>query len=515
MPLRHHLIVFVYGAIVFLLFLDNGTTLTRHEVLAAEPAREMLDAGAPLAVQTFAGEVRTAKPPTMSWLIAAAMQLTQSRGEFACRLPAALSAILVAHTVAVIAHRLLGSPAGLLAGLATLTTFWLQLQGRLAQADVPMTAAITVAMAALTWLLPRRAGGSLLSAPGPAHSQTLTPRALRLIAVVFYAGTGASFLIKGVGPLVTLPAAVLFGLWSRDRRVWKVLLDPLGLAVLAVLLLAWPIAALMTYPPIWRAWLDQTVGRLDGQFDKRDPVTPLGYALGLPFYLYTAPMLLLPMTPALVLAAWHVRRRWRESMAVRFLICWVAPFFVLITLSAFRNPHYVMPLMPAASVGAALGTLVWARGLRRPQWARPLLTIWFVACLIGALVVQAVIGPRSDSFRVYARLAAVANLHATGGGPVRLIGLGEAQVAYYLSTIPVRIDDPARTPRDTLLLAICDRQTLHKLAGVHAVTELATARRPRDDDNEELVLVRLNAGPESTAVTKQAGGYGMTPGGGP
>src|SRR5213078_3817797 len=99
---RGKLLIVVYGASLLLTGLGMRT-LTRHEVLAAYPAREMLLYGHWI-VPMYAGIPRTAKPPGMNWLLAGVMKLF-GETEFVVRLPSALAGVATAMMIASFAAR--------------------------------------------------------------------------------------------------------------------------------------------------------------------------------------------------------------------------------------------------------------------------------------------------------------------------------------------------------------------------------------------------------------------------
>ncbi|MBC7783911.1 MAG: glycosyltransferase family 39 protein [Burkholderiales bacterium] len=481
MTIRHHLLIFLYGALLLLPFLDNGTVLSRHEVLAAEPAREMLEAGAPWSIQTFAGQPRTDKPPTMSWLIALSMKLFDSRSEFVCRLPAALAGIVAAHATAVIATRLLSSAAGLLAGLITLTTVWLQTQARLSEADMPLVAAVTIAMAALL----QPAG---TDAPHASKWQ------ITRYSVLFYGATGFGFLLKGVAPMITIPAAIIYAVWARDAWARRVLTNPFGIIVLISLLIIWPIAAYLTHPPIIHAWYMHLFGRATGELQGKDELTLISYVVGLAFYFWTIPYLILPATPAAVIGVWKSGRRWRDSRAAMFLIAWVTPFLIVLMLSAWKHKHYAFPLMPAFSVLAAYGTMVWMDSVRTPTRARNLLIAWFIGCGVTILCVQKLILPSFDGYRGQADFARRVNELIPDGQRVTLYGLGEAHLAFYLRDIPDRTDDIQLQPPEKTRYLICRQREYYDLQRGMKVERLldGPTDEKKSDQLERLVLVRVN-----------------------
>src|SRR5688572_25569302 len=115
-PLRlsHKLLIVGYG--LSLLLIGVGVrTLTRHEVLAAYPAKEMLRGGSWI-IPGYAGIPRTAKPPGMYWIIAGFMDVFNSDVEWVPRLPSVLAAVAMALMVATFAARFYGPRIGLIAG---------------------------------------------------------------------------------------------------------------------------------------------------------------------------------------------------------------------------------------------------------------------------------------------------------------------------------------------------------------------------------------------------------------
>ena len=221
---RSAAIVASYGLAVLLVQFGTPWALTFHEVNFAEPAREFLRTGDWL-VPRLAGRPLWDKPPLMHWSIAASVSAFGTEAEWAARLPANLSAVAVALTVASLSARWLGDRVGLLAGLVQMTCIYTLMQARLAEADMPLCAAVTVAMASLA----RGAAGRL---PGDRVPIGWT--------LAFFGASGVAFLAKGpIGPALIAAGAGLFAIVERRRAPWRLLLDPFGWALLLILILAW------------------------------------------------------------------------------------------------------------------------------------------------------------------------------------------------------------------------------------------------------------------------------------
>jgi len=193
------------------------------------------------------------------------------------------------------------------------------------------------------------------------------PRGIALFA----AGLGLGLLVKG--PVVLLDAgtvALLAPWWSETARSAKakwygsVLLGMLGGIAIA---LVWALAA-YGVQGFWDAIvLRQTVGRVAKSFAHQRPFW---------WYLMVLPLMVLPWTLALR-APW---RAWRDSLrapakTLRFAFAWFVPTFIAFCLVSGKQPHYLLPLLPALALYFA--HVLGSDGAR-------LRNRWFAALLIAA-----------------------------------------------------------------------------------------------------------------------------------
>ncbi len=398
------------GASLFAVDFGPGWVLTYHEAYFAEPAREMLRTGDWL-IPRVGGVPSWQKPPMTHWMIAATMGLLRTESEWAVRLPSLICTILNAIFIAALAARWHGDKVGRLAGLVQLTMFYALFQGRLAESDMPLCAAVSAAMLALavgTIGRDRAGWGATLG---------------------FFAAAGVSTLIKGPFGLALIGgAAGAFALVERRRGVWRFLLNPIGLIVMAALSLAWPIAAYRADPSILEALRVHNVDRFMGSYDGRQ---------GALFYAYIIPGLLLPWTPFAVgglVAVW--RDRMRPGSLWRLLACWVAVGLALISMSAWKHKHYPIPILPPLSIAAAYGLDRYVREARRT--GRSPAAMLATALKVGGVIVAAVAATRgATSVALVSSLIAVAGMGLDLAFGLRRSGRDGGAVAALFATIAV------------------------------------------------------------------------------
>lgn len=334
---RHIALIILFGLIVLIPgILPRNALLSAHEVLAAQPAKEMLHNGRWL-VQQYAGVPRYEKPPTTSWLIAASMALFRTDAEWAVRVPSLVAGIAASVVLGISAARWLGAFAGVLCALIQLTTLWLQTQAALSEADIHLVLWMTLSMALF----------ALGNIPHPQGAVT-KPWVRRCFA----ASLGVLFLFKGPIPLLFCLLAIgLYILIRRDRAALKFFADPIAIAIFLLLLVLWPVLVLIYEPAAIPVWKQELFGYAGAEtFGAKSRWT----------YLLNIPVMLLPWLPLLAVAAWSgLARRWWRSPLGLFLICWMAPGLCILQWASYKSVHYAFPLLPPLSIAMAIGLIDW------------------------------------------------------------------------------------------------------------------------------------------------------------
>src|SRR5690606_26142254 len=256
-----------------------------------------------------------------------------------------------------------GRRAGFLAGAMLGASVPLSTEAGIAKTDAMLRGAVTLAMAALARTYrPTRAGET----PQRAHK------------LLFWAGLGLSILVKGpLGLVVIAPTMLLLSLWDRDVKWLRRLGWGWGLPLVALIVGPWAIAiTIATDGGFWREAIGGDLApKIAGGHESHG--APPGTYLGLIALTFFPATLLLPAAAA---AAWTRR----AEPAIRFLICWLVPAWLIFELTPTKLVHYNLPvfgalaLLAAAAVTRPIGRL--------PRWIGAALTV-----LVGLLLAAGVV----------------------------------------------------------------------------------------------------------------------------
>lgn len=336
----------------------------RDESRFVQATKQMLETGDYVRIMNGT-EARNRKPIGIHWLqvpfVAAAQAAGMARKNpvWPYRIPSALgawAAVLAtfAAGVTLFDRRTAMLAAAMLAACAVLVT-----EVHIAKTDAALLGAVTVAMAVLS----RAALGTVG----------------RWAAALFWLALGASVLLKGpVGPMVIALAALTLSIANRRAR-WLLVLRPAwGLPLMLMLVLPWFVAiGVATEGQFFADAVGGDLGRKLSSGDDAHGGWPGLHAL-------LAPALLFPTTAALpgaLLLAW----RQRTSPAVRFLLAWLVPAWLVFELVPTKLPHYTLPLYPALCL---LGAAALMQATVLPRSAR-VLAVGLPAAIGAALAIAA------------------------------------------------------------------------------------------------------------------------------
>jgi 4-amino-4-deoxy-L-arabinose transferase-like glycosyltransferase len=360
-------------ALCLCLFLPGITAmppLDRDEARFMQATRQMVQSGDLLQIR-FQDEARNKKPAGIYWLQAASVALFSTAASVEAwpyRLPSLLGAGLAVLFTFGFGARLVGRPAALVGAALLASSLLLVVEAHLAKTDAVLLATVVTAQGALG-LLYRDARTGIAG-----H---------RALAAAFWLAQGIGILIKGpVTPLVSLLTLVVLCVADRSWR-WLGALRPhwgipLALAVAAPWFIAiqWTTGGEFANEAIGHDLLGKLVGAQESHG------APPGT------YLLLAPATLWPFSALLGIAGvagWRGRR----DAAIRFLLAWILPTWLLFELVPTKLPHYLLPVYPAIALlaGAALanGSEIarrkWLDGIVFALWA--IVGLALVIVLIG------------------------------------------------------------------------------------------------------------------------------------
>ncbi len=309
--------------------------MDRDEPRFAQATQEMIERDT-LLIPYFNDEYRFDKPPLSYWWMRVHYTLLGGKSELAARLHSVEAALLTAILIAALGRFLFSPRAGLLAGIAWLTSFQVLIHSRLCVADMPMILAVMATGYALARLL--------LAPDDDPHAHKRFNRWwwMLLGAMVF------GFLAKGPIAIITpgLGLVLTRFVFGRGKKLPWARLQPISLVILFLVGIGlWGIPALIeTKGEFANEGLGKhVVERGTESFNGRKTIPGV-------YYLATALISLLPWS-VLIPAAFKKDKdeeKWtHRNGSNAFLLGWLAAPYLVFAFYSTQLPHYVMPGFPA------------------------------------------------------------------------------------------------------------------------------------------------------------------------
>ena len=343
-PLHAYLLLLAVSALLYLPATGVIPLMDRDEPRFAHATVEMMQRGE-WVIPYFNDEYRFDKPPLTYWWMRLHFNLL-GVNELAARLHSVISVAAIACVLFAMGRRLHSATAGLIAGLAWITSMQALVHGRLCVADMPMVLCVNLSQWALIELLQ----------PPDSRERSRFGRWFW----VLWLSLGLGFLAKGPIAWMVPGLGLLLWRWVLWRKAlpWSRLQWRAGLSLALVIIAAWGIPALvLTKGLFWNVGMgEHIVKRGTEAFNGR---------VIIPFYYVVAALFSLMPWVAWLPEVWRgLRTEWTGRAA--FFVAWFLAPQLIFFFYATQLPHYVMPGFPAffLVLGMTVASL-WEKGSRR------------------------------------------------------------------------------------------------------------------------------------------------------
>jgi 4-amino-4-deoxy-L-arabinose transferase-like glycosyltransferase len=372
--------------LVFIPGISSLPPTDRDESRYVQASRQMLETGDYVDIR-FQDQTRYKKPAGIYWLHMAAAKVTGYGAKapvWVFRTISVLGAVLTVVGILWLASMLFGPQAGMFSALAMTSAFGLAMEAHIAKTDAMLLATVVFSQAALGKIYVDAKQGK----PAPFR-----------LCVLFWIAQGLGILIKGpITPLLSGLTAGTLSIFDRDFKWLQGFRFGVGIVIMLAVTAPWFL--LITLKSGGAFW-EQSVGRdllakIDG------PQESHGFPPG--YYLLTYSLFVWPIAFLGLRAGIHALSRLRSDAALRFLVAWYLPFWIIFELIPTKLPHYMLPAYPALAI--ALGWYLANPGQGRKDlktWQNWLLRI----ALFGLMLVTAAfaVGPAIFEWRLNGRIS--------------------------------------------------------------------------------------------------------------
>lgn len=361
----------VFSLLCFLQGINALSPTNRDESRYAQATKQMFETGDFIDIR-YQDAARYRKPIGIYWLQAASVGLAQQLGiEHArdrilfYRIPsllAALGAVLMTYWTALVFTR---RRYAFFAAAAMAGSLILGVEARIATIDASLLLSALTAQGALARFYLLR--------------EELTPKRQWQLAAIFWTAIGCSVLLKGpIVPLVVGLTIVALVIADRSMHWLSRLKFVPGIVWVVLITLPWFIAIYVESngdffrTSVGKDLLGKVASGAEGHG------APPGYF----FLLYW--VLLFPAAQLTWLAAPYSWKH-RADPAIRFLLAWLVPAWLMFEIITTKLPHYILPVLPAAAILIAVALdrgVVADRHTLRGGWFWPIVATAIMVALV-------------------------------------------------------------------------------------------------------------------------------------
>jgi 4-amino-4-deoxy-L-arabinose transferase-like glycosyltransferase len=368
---RAALALIAFSLICFLPGINSLSPTNRDESRYAQATKQMFESGDFIDIR-YQDVARYRKPIGIYWLQAASVAAAEKLGFQNARmriifyripsLIAAVSSVLLTYWVALVFVR---RRYALLAALAMAGSLILGVEARIATIDASLLLAALAAEGALARFYLLR--------------DQIPPQRQWRLAAIFWTAIGASILLKGpIIPGVVALTALTLVIADRSAAWLRQLKFLPGVIWMLVLTLPWFIAILFKTEG---SFYGASVG---GDFFGKFAHGAEGHGAPPGYYFLLFWFAFFPAAQLSWLAAPYAWKN-RADPAIRFLLAWFVPAWIVFELVITKLPHYVLPLYPAAAILIALALdrgVEADRHVLRGGWFWPIVTTVTVVAVV-------------------------------------------------------------------------------------------------------------------------------------
>lgn len=308
--------------------------IDRDEARYAQATVQMIESGDYVDIR-FQNDPRWKKPAGAYWAQAASVQALggpEDRAIWKHRVPSVIGALIAVIATYFAGLALFDRRAGIIGASLFAVTLALTYEAHAAKTDALLVATTSLMFLALARLR-SGAGGKCAS-------------------VLLWAALGAGALIKGpIAPVIGVFTLIALVAWERKAAWMKPLLFWLGPLLALAIFLPWTyLIWQLTDGEFFRVAIGEDLApKLQGGQEKHG--APPGYHLIALLIMFFPAILFLPSAISETLKT--LRAKADESdvkYTLRFLVCWIVPFFILLELTPTKLPHYALPTYPALAL---------------------------------------------------------------------------------------------------------------------------------------------------------------------
>ncbi|MDC3071987.1 glycosyltransferase family 39 protein [bacterium] len=362
----------IFGSLIILIILAlfsgqySIPPIDRDEARFAQASSQMIQSGDYVNIK-FQDEIRAKKPIGIYWLQAFSGKIFSEENIGSYRIPSLLSSIITLVFVGLITRLIFPLYQTLIVTLLFATSIVFIGEAHLAKTDATLLCLICVQQYFLLKIILERDN---------------TFKVKHLYPTIMWLAFSFGILVKGpVSIAILFSTVIAYSIIQKSKSLIKSLRPVLGFLICILVILPWFFAIDEATNGMFlqKAFQEDFFSKLESGQEGHGAL-PGTHLLSLSISIWPIATFL----PCMILFSLENR----NNIIIKFLICWILPFWVIIELIPTKLLHYPLPVLPAISILAIGGLLQFKSNVKKIKTVllRKITHISFILFSLGGVI---------------------------------------------------------------------------------------------------------------------------------
>ena len=355
------ILLFIICILPFFAGISSIPPLDRDESRFAQSSFQMIDNEDYINIK-FQDEIRAKKPVGIYWLQAFSAKLFGTEEILSYRIPSLLAAFFSIVVIWYFSKSIFGRESSELITLLFASNLLFVTEAHIGKTDSFLLATICMQQLLLFIIY---------------SNKKLNFYTNYIIPAIMWFFVSIGILIKGpVTILIFCLTIISFSILEKNYSIFIKIKPLVGIILISLIILPWVISIQSSTGGLFfeKAIMEDFVAKIISGQESHG-----GYP---GYYIFISPLILWPIATFLPITVLFIKNN-RSNTAIKFLLCWIIPFWIIIELVPTKLFHYPLPIIPAIAMLISASMIYFEKHKINFQSKKNKNLVFFISILFG------------------------------------------------------------------------------------------------------------------------------------